>query len=79
MVYFRADGCKIAGKTEYLWRITDNVGNVLIECIKPYLIWTFTQEGEYNIYLKITDTNNNVKETERKGFVNVIKIPELNI
>jgi hypothetical protein len=79
MVYFRADGCKIAGKTEYLWRITDNVGNVLIECIKPYLIWTFTQEGEYSIYLKITDTNNNIKETERKGFVNVIKIPELNI
>jgi hypothetical protein len=79
MVYFRADGCKIAGKTEYLWRITDNVGNVLIECIKPYLIWTFTQEGEYSIYLKITDTNNNIKETKRNGFVNVIKIPELNI
>jgi hypothetical protein len=67
--FFRADGCKIAGKTNYLWRIIDSKGNILVEVIKPYLIWVFSSEDEYDIQLTITDTNGNTKTRTRKGLV----------
>lgn len=72
VVFFNADGCKVPGKKEYLWRIyKHNTEEILIECIKPYLIWLFSEEGEYDIELQITDVNYNTTNRIRKGFVKV--------
>lgn len=69
VVFFRADGSVIAGKTQYLWRIIDSKGIILTEIIKPYLIWVFSSEDNYDIELTITDTNRNSKTIKRIGFV----------
>ena len=76
-VFFSASGCNIAGKSGYLWRIIDQDGNILIETISPNLIWTFNNEGKYDIELSITDTNGNVKTRRRKEFMEIVGVTAL--
>jgi hypothetical protein len=76
-LFFSASNCKVAGKTGYRWSVIDvNRKEVLVETIKPYLIWTFTRESEYDIALEIVDTNSNVQSKTRQGFVRTFKATE---
>lgn len=76
-VFFSASGCAIAGKTQYIWRIFNSEGKILIETISPNLIWTFNKEGGYDIELSITDSNGNVQKKRRKEFIIIEKISQL--
>ena len=69
------DNCKIAGKTGFRWRIseqlTEDTFTNLAETVDSEIMWTFSHPGEYNIELIITDTNGNVGITEKKQFITV--------
>lgn len=73
-MFFTASSSEMAGKTTYLWRIYDaSTGEILMESIKPYLIWTFSKVGEFDVELEIKDTNRNMKSKRRKGFIKTYK------
>lgn len=73
-MFFTPSNCSIAGKSKYLWKVYNSVTNdVIMESIKPYLIWTFTEIGEFSVELTITDSNDNVKDVLRKGFIETYK------
>jgi hypothetical protein len=69
------DNCKIAGKTGFRWRIseqlTEDTFTNLAETIDSEIMWTFSHPGKYNIELMITDTNGNVGTGEKKQFITV--------
>jgi hypothetical protein len=77
-LFFTASNCEIAGKSEYLWTIIDTeTSNVLVQTIKPYLIWTFTKEGEFDVQLEIKDSNGNMQSKRRVGFIDTYKSSEI--
>jgi hypothetical protein len=74
-VLFVPDNCKIAGKTQFLWTISEQVSEEdrinLVETVDPEIMWTFSHSGNYNISLQIIDTNGNVGYQEKKHFIKV--------
>ena len=73
-VCFTVTNCKIAGKTEYIWKIINESNKqILIETKKPKLIWNFTQTGNFTIELEIKDSNGNKQFKKRNGFIKTYK------
>jgi len=74
-VLFVPDNCTIAGKTRFLWTISEQLSETerinLVETIDPEIMWLFSHSGDYNISLEIIDTNGNVGYREKKHFINV--------
>ena len=60
-------------KTSYIAEKSKNydTNEILIECNAKNLIWTFANEGIYNIYLEIIDNNGNEKNICKNGFVEI--------
>ena len=69
------DNCKIAGKTGFRWRISEQLTSDtytnLAETVDDEIMWTFSHAGRYNVELIVTDTNGNVGKTEKKQFITV--------
>lgn len=72
VVFINLSNCKIAGKTKFLFKLYDPNKNLLLECVKPYLIWFFTNYGEYDLEIEITDSNENKKSKYKKGVIKVV-------
>jgi hypothetical protein len=74
-VLFVPDNCKIAGKTRFRWRISEQFNETeytnLVETIDEEIMWTFTHSGRYNVELEVIDTNGNVGIREKKQFITV--------
>ena len=69
-IILTSDTSKIAGKTQYLWRIKEE-DKILVETIDPEIMWTFTYPGVFGVELTILDTNGNTAIKERKTFIEV--------
>lgn len=74
-VLFVPDNCKIAGKTRYLWSISEQLSESektnLVETVDSEIMWLFSHPGNYNVSLEVIDTNGNVGYREKKQFINV--------
>ncbi len=66
------DISNIYGKTEYLWTVTNQTTNerVLVSKAKN-LAYTFSQEGFYDITLKVKDYKGNESSITKNGFLRV--------
>lgn len=69
------DNCKIAGKTGFRWRISEQLTEEdylnLAETVDGEIMWTFSHSGKYNVELSVTDTNGNLGIKEKKQFITV--------
>lgn len=68
VVLLSADASQIAGKTQYLWKVS-NQGKILVETTDPNILWTLSTTGFYTIELEITDSNGNQKRTKKEDFI----------
>jgi len=68
-LFFIATNNKIGGQLDYEWTLEKYDGETKCKVVKPFLIWTFSQPGNYNVTLKITDVNGNFTELTKKGVV----------
>ena len=69
-VLFSSDASDIAGKTEFLLNLyTDGVK--ICSVTDQNFLWTFLEEGYYDIDLKITDTNGNTQYRRQNNFIQV--------
>jgi len=70
-VLFTADSSKMAGKTSYIWSVTDSTGTKIVETLDPQLMWNFREPGEFDVKLSILDTNGNESIADKKEYVTV--------
>lgn len=63
----------IYGKNSNTWILTDaSTGKELLNVKEtPYFIYTFTEIGYYTIYNKVEDSEGNIYEMSKPGFINV--------
>lgn len=68
----------IYGKNNNTWILTDSsTGRELLNVKEtPYFIYTFTESGYYTIYNRVEDSEGNVYEISKPGFINVINHKE---
>jgi hypothetical protein len=72
-VYFNYVMSMMPGYKNPIWKITDvKTGEVIFEWLNKYLVYLFTDEGEYNISLELEDTNGNKKTVTKNGLIRVI-------
>ena len=72
IIFLLPTDLKIYNIKKYLWKIINyDTNEILIECNAKNLIWTFANEGIYNIYLEIIDNNGNKKNICKNGFVEI--------
>jgi hypothetical protein len=69
-VYFSPDASRIAGKTNFYWKLSDE-NQILVELTNPAIMWTFDRPGKFTLELEITDTNGNKKNYTRKDFLTI--------
>ena len=64
----------IPGKNSHHWILTDDdSGDVIIDIIDtPSFIWKFDKPGFYGLYLSVKDSNGNITEFSRSGYIRVI-------
>lgn len=70
-VLLSSDASKIAGKTSFLWRITDTDNNILVEVIDPILLWRFDRGGKFTVELEVGDSNGNKNSYKKKDFFEI--------
>jgi len=72
-LFFVCNHAENPGKTDFMWKIVDEVtGDTVIEVKgKNFLIYTFIEPSQYSVYLSVLDSNGNFSEIYRKGFVRV--------
>ena len=59
-VIFQYSNCKVPGKKNPLWTITDNVtGIIQVMSTASKLMWNFTKTGNYSVQLQLQDALNN--------------------
>ena len=69
-VVFSYDKCRIPGKTNPIWTITnDAVGKIEAMSSEKKLMWNFTKPGNYTISLKIQDANGNISNGQKNSFI----------
>jgi len=68
----------IYGKNTNTWILTDATTGLELLNLKetPYFIYTFTKSGYYTIYNKVEDSEGNVYEITKPGFINVVNHKE---
>ncbi len=69
-LFFVATNTKVAGKKKYEWEIKRREDNKIM-CVvgKPFVIWTFAEDGNYDVSLKVTDINGNTSYKKKNAFV----------
>jgi hypothetical protein len=73
-VLFSSDASDIAGKTTFFWNLYHRVDETLTKVCSitdPNFLWTFLEEGLYDLELTITDTNGNVQRRYNTNFIEV--------
>lgn len=81
-VIFSNYNSSIYGKANNTWSLIDSItGNDLLTVkLTPYFIYTFTEPGYFTIYNKVEDSQGNVYEISKPGFIEIkdhkIKTPE---
>ena len=76
-VLFSSDASDIVGKTEFLWSLYKVSGSStsthtktkLVSIADPSFLWTFTEAGDYDLELEITDSNGNKQKKYNKTFI----------
>lgn len=69
-VVFSYDKCRIPGKTNPVWTITnDALGKIEAMSSEKKLMWNFTRPGNYTISLKIQDANGNISSGQKNSFI----------
>jgi len=72
-VYFNYVMSKMPGYKNPVWRITKvETGEVVFDWLNKYMVYLFTEEGEYNISLELEDTNGNKKTVIKNGLIRVL-------
>lgn len=73
-LFFTYSKSKIPGKNNPKWKIFNEKTGVEISSIeKEFLIWNFDEEGIWSVELELTDSNNNVSRTFKKGIIKSYK------
>lgn len=73
-LYFSYDISKMPGYTSPTWKITNSkTGELIFEWNNRYMVYLFTEEGEYTVSLDLKDTNGNTKTVTKNGIVRVVK------
>jgi len=71
-IYFNYDISKMPGFKNPVWKITKvETGEVIFNWLNRYMVYLFTEEGEYNISLTLEDTNGNIKTVTKNGLIRV--------
>jgi hypothetical protein len=69
-VVFSYDKCRIPGKTNPIWTITNDVmGKIEAMSSERKLMWNFTRPGNYTISLKLQDANGNISSGQKNSFI----------
>lgn len=69
-VVFSYDKCRIPGKTNPVWTITnDAIGKIEAMSSEKKLMWNFTRPGNYTISLRIQDANGNISSGQKNSFI----------
>ena len=73
-VVFNNYASNIYGKTNNKWILSNSESQEELLNIKgsPYFIYTFVDSGFYSIYNQVEDSEGNVYETSKPGFIKVI-------
>lgn len=72
-LYFTYDISQMPGFTDPTWKITNAKTNELVfEWNNKYMVYLFTDEGEYTVSLELKDTNGNTKTVTKNGIVRVL-------
>jgi hypothetical protein len=64
----------IPGKNSHTWILTDDDSGKVIINVKntKYFIWRFDTPGFYTLYLSVKDSNGNITEFKKNGYIRVI-------
>ncbi len=72
-IYFNYDISKMPGFKNPKWKISKvDTGEVIFEWLNKYMVYLFTDEGEYTISLELEDTNGNKKTIAKNGLVRIV-------
>jgi hypothetical protein len=64
------DNCKIPGKKNPIWTITDNLsGKTEVVSAQKTLMWNFTRIGSFTVALSIEDANGNKSSGTKSSFI----------
>lgn len=75
-VMFSFENCRIPGKKNPKWTITnDESGVIQVISTSPNLMWNFTKDGNFSVSLELEDSNGNRASGNKTSFV-VIGKPE---
>lgn len=70
LVTFHYDNCKMPGKKNPIWVITDEDNNdVQVMSDSPKLAWNFTKTGTFSVGLQISDSNGNTAFFKKESFI----------
>jgi len=71
-IYFNYDISWMPGYKNPKWKITKvGTGEEVFTWLNKYMVYLFTDEGEYNISLELEDTNGNIKTITKNGLIRV--------
>ena len=71
-IYFNYDISWMPGFKNPKWKITKvGTGEEVFTWLNKYMVYLFTDEGEYNISLELEDTNGNIKTITKNGLIRV--------
>tara|TARA_R110000796_G_scaffold44977_4_gene109250 strand:- start:6085 stop:9498 length:3414 start_codon:yes stop_codon:yes gene_type:complete len=71
-IYFNYDISNMPGFKNPIWIITKvGTGEVVFTWLNKYMVYLFTDVGEYDISLQLEDTNSNTKTITKNGLIKV--------
>lgn len=69
-VVFHFDNCRIPGKKNPLWTITnEDTGKIEMMSDDKKFMWNFTRSGNFTVSLQLQDSNGNVSNGQKNSFV----------
>ena len=72
-VYFNYDISMMPGFKNPKWKITNTkTQEIIFEWLNKYMVYLFTEKGEFTISLELEDTNGNKKTVSKNGFIRVL-------